>query len=136
MSAQLSLIASAFDVWLGSLGLPGDTVYEGVVYQPQNGRPYFSARMAAYTRQPQGTGPNAAYLESGTYQVNVNRPLGEGLQPARAAADSLAASLARGTMLALGNGGSVTVQNVAAGPAIEAGAWVSVPVSFSWFALS
>jgi hypothetical protein len=110
----------------------GDIAWEGVPYQPNEGRGYIAARMPAYARQPLGVGADCVVQESGTYQITVNRPTTEGDDFAGSLAERLVAWFARGTILVAGTGQSLVIENASEMPAQPTGNWLSVPVVVSW----
>ncbi len=133
MSSSYGPTQSAFDAVLSSFAQGGDIVVEGQTYQPVAGRPYLSARLASYARSPLAMDAGTPFQVNGTYQVNINRPAGEGKATAAALADLIVALFPRGMALAAGTGAPLTVTGAGAMPAITEGDWLTVPVVVSWF---
>lgn len=131
MSSQA--IADAFDARLATFQGGGYIQYEDVPYTPIAGKPYLSARLSGYSRSTVSAGPDPVMQESGTYQVNVNRPSGEGRQAAGQIADKVVAHFPTAAPLTL-PAGSLIVLYSSAGPGISAGDWYTVPVMVSWTA--
>ena len=131
MSSQA--IADAFDTRLATFVGGGFIQYEDVPYTPQAGKPYLSARLSGYSRSAVSAGPDPVMHEVGTYQVNVNRPSGEGRAAAGQVADKLVDHFPTATSLPLPSG-SLIVLYASAGPGIDAGDWYTVPVMVSWTA--
>lgn len=128
MSYQL--ISDAFDARLGAV-TQLDVQYEGVAYTPVTGRPYLAARLLAYSRTNAGFGPDSVMTETGSYQISVNWPTGEGRPPAAAVADLLVAAFPRALSLQAGTQ-VISILYTSAAPTILSGDWMTIPVVISW----
>ena len=125
-------ISDAFDARIGGV-TQIDLQYEGVAYTPVTGRPYLSARLLAYTRTNAGFGPDCVMSETGSYQISVNWPSGEGRPAAGAVADQIVAAFPRALALQAG-AQVVSILYTSAAPSIQSGDWLTIPVVVSWMA--
>jgi hypothetical protein len=130
---SLAAIGAAFDAKMQAFPGGLDVAWEDVTYTPTAARPYLAVSLSAYAGTPLGIGADAARSEQGSYSINVNWPSGQGRGAAAAVADQLCSFFARGLILPLAAGG-VIVTNSSARPAIDNGAWLTVPVTVSWIA--
>lgn len=110
-----------------------EVAWPGGFYRPAHPQPYLTPSTAALTRTPRGAGQDSPHLWSGVYEIRVNYPAGEGLDPVHTEVDALLAHFARGTTLALASGGRVVVQSSSPMPGVPTPDWVSVPVRVTWF---
>lgn len=123
-------ISDAFDAQLAGV-TQLDVQYEAVAYTPVTGRPYLAARLLAYSRTNAGFGPDCVMSETGSYQVSVNWPSGEGRPPAAAVADQIVAAFPRALGLTAGTQ-VVSILYSSAAPTIMSGDWLTIPVVISW----
>jgi hypothetical protein len=132
---SFAAIADALDAKFATFPAGGaDIAWEGRAYNPIDGKPYFSTRMSAYTRNPLGYGADAYHEERGSYQITVFRPLTEGRPTAARIAAAVVAFYQRGSGLATSDGITVFIENASAQPAYAFGAWISIPVTVQWIA--
>ncbi|WP_029313213.1 phage tail terminator-like protein [Acidiphilium angustum] len=125
-------VNSALDAYLQNFLNVMDVAWEGTAYTPQAGRPYLSPRLAAYTRTPAGLGEGTLMVETGSYAINVNWPVGQGKAPPSLTASALVAYFNRHVTLTLSTGRTLTIEGSSAMPASEANGWLTVPVMVRW----
>ena len=128
-------VRAGLDAYTSAFTGAGDVATEGVVYLPKPGVGYLACRLSGYTRTPIALGANAAFQESGLYQVSVNRPTVEGMKSAGRFADLIVALFPRATVIALATGQVLTIESASAQPAVPSGDWISIPVVVRWFAI-
>lgn len=107
------------------------------VFEPVTGQPYYTGRLAAYTRRPLGIGPVTTTEHRGSYQITVNRPLAEGDRTAALIAEELAAHFGRAVPIAAMPGAThpaIVIEASTPQPGYSSGGWFTVPVIVSWFA--
>jgi len=127
-------IWNAFDLAFSTFAANGDIVTEGDPYTPVEGRPYVMTKLAAYSRVPTGPGANCVMQESGSYMVSLRVDAAEGRNGASAIAEQVVALFPRGRTLTTPGGQFISILVASALPAIPDGAWLTVPISISFFA--
>lgn len=125
-------IGAALDGYLEKFPNPPDIAWEGVLYEPKSGRPYLSPQMAVYAREPAGMGEGTAMIESGSYAINVNWPIGQGRAPPARMATALVDYFNRHVSMILSTGRSLRLLGSTAQHPIEANGWLTIPVLVRW----
>lgn len=109
----------------------------GATYTPVPDRPYYAARLAAYTANPMGTGPTPVVREDGSYQVTIHRPVQEGERVIGLIAKDLCAFFKRAQPVALVAGTTdqppITIVQSSEGTPYVSGGWIIQPVLVTWF---
>lgn len=108
--------------------------WDGVPFRPTLPLAYLSERLAAYTRQAIGTGPNASVQHDGAYSIVVFSPADDGRAVAARIAGRLVAHFGRGTSL-VAAGVPVIVVQVGEQPGYANNDWYAVPVVVTFTAL-
>jgi hypothetical protein len=131
----LAAIQTAFDAELLDYQAhnPIEVAWENTVYNPVEGVAYLATRMSARVQTVRGTGANGTVEWSGTYQISVFGPIGEGMWNVATMADGLRLFFRRGTTLLTVDGLSVLLDTPTVPPAIEQPNWVMLPVLVNWF---
>lgn len=120
------------DYFETAVGQGIDIAWEGVLYQPQVGRPYYSPALSGYNRVAQGPGADTVFEETGTYTIVVFSPAGTGRAAIDETASKVVAMFPRGTTLALSGQSALTIVQAAASPLMEEGEWLKIAVIVQW----
>lgn len=126
-------IARALDEHLQAMKLT-NVAFENAPFTPTKGQMYLSSLISGRDRIPLGFGANAVTQYSGSYQVNVNGPVDEGVQPGLRLADRVAEHFRRGTTLRAPDETRISVEISSVQAAITVGDWFTIPVVVRWFA--
>jgi hypothetical protein len=129
-------IQEALDDWLSAYQEANpqfELALENTAFTPTKGIMFLASVTSGRNRRPLGVGPNAVTEYSGFYQININGPVDEGVQPLVGAGDALATYFGRGTVLVSSDLTRVVIEISSVQSAIINGDWVTVPVTVQWF---
>lgn len=132
-ASPIAAIQRALDDHLKDFPALPDVAWEGTVYRPHPGRPYFATKTLARAQRMLGVGRESGIEHSGIYQISIFYPVGEGMENVAAAADAVADFFKPGTSIPVSAGGFLRVQVPRIPPAIDMPDWVMIPVQVNWF---
>lgn len=129
---QYTDIRAALTAQLNTMtGVPA-VAWENSPYTPVVGIPYLKPTILWAESFQAELGVSGANNESGIYQITVNYPLNQGMAPINSMVGKLRSWFKRGTILTY-NGLYVTIRKVSLGPLNTGDAWISQPVSISFY---
>lgn len=131
MSLALAAIQRAFDARVQTLASEPEVAWEGIAYEVQGGRRYITTQMAARSRRPMALNAATPHEWRGVFTLVVKHPASEGLRPAYARAEAVAAHFPRALTLSDGVF-RITIQEVGIPPSYSTPGWISQPVQISW----